>query len=589
MSSTPVPPKHDVPKELWAVVTTLSDDAQSAALRKCKELGFDTNKGTVSLEETLINMSAARDILLDAVDKGKLTQLPLKLQYSLLNQSRRVAEVLTALVNGTDAVVPFVESVEDLTVSIWQFNLHNLSGEVLGFHNKMNQLKSQETRIRQVSREAEEFASLRETAKQTLAQISDIAIAAGAQKTSLQASTDEVSTILAKVTEQGQKVSTVATQVEQYGTTSTQLLANSKQAAADTDAIANKSKELQLEIEATRASLQALTSKAQDLLSSSQSASSSQLQEFKTKYEELSTSTQAVTATLATKLDTSIADLTAATNTKVDSAAGALLRTGTELENKIAQLIADSSSRLTQAEKAQESTLAAQLKDFTQKSENQLTVQAEAFNVQTTSWANRAEGSISAGEAELKRLVGSLDELEGRIRDAIERATGFTLFHSFQKRQQDIAEAKDFWAKALLASVLISLTASGIFIFSLRYVQVYNAAFYLKLSISLPLIYAIAFCNVQYARERRLEEEYAFKSSISISLDPYQKLVGNLVDKTKPEELAKYTAFIIDSVNRVFTSPTGEIFESPGDRSSAEKLIKSLGDFIEPLLKVLKK
>ena len=119
--------------------------------------------------------------------------------------------------------------------------------------------------------------------------------------------------------------------------------------------------------------------------------------------------------------------------------------------------------------------------------------------------------------------------------------------------------------------------------------QVYNAAFYLKLSISLPLIYAIAFCNVQYSRERRLEEEYAFKSNISISLDPYQKLVGNLVDKAKPEELSKYTAFIIDSVNRVFTSPTGEIFESPGDRSSAEKLIKSLGDFIEPLLKVLKK
>ena len=180
------------------------------------------------------------------MDKGKFTQLPLKLQYSLLSQSRRVAESLTALVNGTDAVVNLVESVEDLTVSIWQFNLHNLSGEVLGFHNKMNQLKSQETRIRQVLREAEEFASLRGTAERTLGQISDIATAAGAQKASLQASTDEVSTILAKVTEQGQeKVSTVATQVEQYGTTTTQLLASSKQAAADTEAIANKSKELQ--------------------------------------------------------------------------------------------------------------------------------------------------------------------------------------------------------------------------------------------------------------------------------------------------------------------------------------------------------
>jgi len=541
MSSAAVPPKQDVPKELWAVATTLSDDAQNAALRKCHELGFDTNKGLISLEETLINMSGARDILLDAVDKGKLTQLPLRLQYSLLNQSRRVADVLTALVNGTDAVVNLVESVEDLTALIWQSNLRNLSGEVLGLHNKMNQLKAQETRIRQVSREAEDFAALHETAKQTLGQILEIATTAGSQKTSLQATTEEVSAILAKVTEQGQKVSAVATQVEQHGTTTTQLLANSKQAAADTEAVANKSKELQSEIEAARSSLQALTSKAQDLLTSTQAASSTQLQEFKAKYEELSSGTQAAVSTLTTKLDTLIAELAAATNAKIDSAAVALQLAGTDATNKVTQLIADTSSRLTQAETGQESKLAAQLKVFAKTAEDQMTVQAEAFNVQTTNQANRAEESTKAGEAEIKRLVGQLDELEGRIRDAIERATGFTLFHSFQKRQLDIAKAKDFWAWALLASVLISLTASGVFIYSLRYVQVYNAAFYLKLSISLPLIYAIAFCNVQYARERRLEEEYAFKSNISISLDPYQKLVGNLVDKSKPEELSKYT------------------------------------------------
>ena len=66
--------------------------------------------------------------------------------------------------------------------------------------------------------------------------------------------------------------------------------------------------------------------------------------------------------------------------------------------------------------------------------------------------------------------------------------------------------------------------------------------------------------------------------------------MGGLVDKTKPEELAKYTAFLIDSVNRVFTSPTEKIFEDHSrDKNSAEKLIKALGDFIDPLVKALKK
>jgi len=197
--------------------------------------------------------------------------------------------------------------------------------------------------------------------------------------------------------------------------------------------------------------------------------------------------------------------------------------------------------------------------------------------------------NTETNDSETKRLINELEELESRIRSSIERATGYTLFHSFQKRQLDLAESKRFWAYTLAVAVGVSLLASAIFVWNLRYVQVYNAAFYMKLSISLPLIYAIAFCSLQYSRERRLEEEYAFKSSISISLEPYQKLVRQLVSEDKPEEMAKYTAFIIDSVNRVFTSPTEHIFDdAKRDKNSTEKLIKALGEFIDPLVKVIR-
>jgi len=423
MSSTPVPTKQDLPKELWRVVTTLSDDAQNAALRKCKELNYDTSRGKITLEETLINLSQARDILLDATEKGKLVQLPLKLQYSLYAQALQAAEDVTALVNGKDAVLNLESDVEELTASIWQFNLHNLSDQVLGFHNKMNQLKSQETRIRQVSRLAEEFVSLQETAKQALGQISDIATAAIAQKATLQTSTEELASILAKGIEQGQKVAGVATQVEQYGTTTAQLLAASKQSAADTEAIAKKSAELQTDIEATRGALHDLTSKTQDLLSSTQSAASSQLSEFDTKYEELSSHTQSNISVLATKLETAATEHTTASNAKIDSATASLLKSGADLENRVSQLIAESSSRQTKEETAHESRLVEQLKDFGLKFRDQVTEQSEIFNVQTTELAGKAEASIKAGDAELRKLTSQLEELEGRIRESIERAT----------------------------------------------------------------------------------------------------------------------------------------------------------------------
>ena len=119
-----------------------------------------------------------------------------------------------------------------------------------------------------------------------------------------------------------------------------------------------------------------------------------------------------------------------------------------------------------------------------------------------------------------------------------------------------------------------------------------DVAFYLKLSISIPLIYAISFSTVQYSRERKLEEEYAFKSNISISLDPYQELVSRVmkIAVVDPEqaklEQAKFTAFIIESINKVFTSPTERVFESPQKEQpitdrALEKAIKLVATLAE--------
>jgi hypothetical protein len=293
---------------------------------------------------------------------------------------------------------------------------------------------------------------------------------------------------------------------------------------------------------------------------------------------------------LSKKTETSIAALTSDSKAKFDSAETALQHSQAAMESRISELAKDSSGRISELEKTQETRFTGQLNESNAKIQEITAQFTKDYATVTQEFSVRADAKMQASDAEAKRLVSQLDELEGRIKDSIDKATGYTLFHSFQKRQLDIGKSKRFWGYMLGALVLISLCASGVFIWSLQYVHEYNAAFFLKLSISIPLIYGIAFCNVQYARERRLEEEYAFKSNISISLDPYQKLVGGLVDKTKPEELAKYTAFVVDSVNRVFTSPTERIFEDhSGDKTSAEKLIKALGGFIDPLLKALKK
>lgn len=65
---------------------------------------------------------------------------------------------------------------------------------------------------------------------------------------------------------------------------------------------------------------------------------------------------------------------------------------------------------------------------------------------------------------------------------------------------------------------------------------------------------------MQYSHERKLEEEYAFKSNISISLVPYKELIEKVMIN-EPQEKVKFTAFLIEAVDRVFTPPIDRVFE----------------------------
>ncbi len=587
-----MPSPNNIPKELWQVATTLTQEAQEAAVRKCQELAFDTIRGHIPLEETLINLSDARDVIIDAVEKNKMTQLPLKLQYSLLEQLKSASDQLASISSGKDSVQALEAAVEELTASIWNYRLHNLSGQVLGYETKMNQLKAQETLIRQASHEAKGLSNVREQADGLVLEISSLAERANAQEQTVRDAVGAVNAVLKEAGETQQKVSAAAAQVQQNETTTTQQLSNTTLLAANVQTVERTVKEAATEIGATRLKLDELVTQTSQLMATTKDTTQIQIDAFKTDFTKMESDTGARINDFITKSEQQEAAFSKAATEMLDATNASLQKTGTELESRISQLVVDTNARLDQRESTQQLKLDGHLKESKVLSESAVAAFQEAYKAKLAEFQGDADGLKSKQTGQFDGLVKNLDELEGRIRVSIERATGYGLFHSFQTRQLAIAKEKTFWSRALLASVVTSLIASGVFIYSLRFVKVYDAAFYLKLSISLPLIYAIAFCNVQYSRERRLEEEYAFKSNISISLDPYQRLVRQLVEDDKPEEVAKYTAFVIDSINRVFTSPTKAIFDDhdqSGDVSSVQKVLKSVGDLIEPLVKALKK
>lgn len=450
----PVSPSEIIPK-LHRLLTTFSKETKEAALAKCQEHGFDVNRGTIPLEETLINLDSSVAALAEAIERGKLQQIPLSLQRRILKLVQEVEDSLSRLIGGSDEIINLTDAVEAISAEIWQSRLLELSDEILGFNRRLNEVKQLEVQANASIVKLNEGLSLKPELEQLIAN----AKSGGA---------------------------TIDSQVSAANASVAQILENAKEAQNTTET-AN----------ALLAQIRQTDTTASESLSSAK-ASNGEIatleQRIKTFFGEIDQSRQAIEALEA-----------------------------------------------------------------------------------------HAKETVSKNKASVQELIDQLGALESSIKIQIEKATGYSLFHSFQKRQETLQSSKQWWAIIVFVILAVSV---GITIWIAKTTTSFDIAFYLKLSVSLPLIYAIAFSTVQYSRERKLEEEYAFKSNISISLDPYQTLVSRLLKPDDAAEQAKFTAFIIDSISKVFASPTERIFDGAtkdANPKNLEKAIKVLGDLLRAI------
>lgn len=445
-------------EKMWEILTTLTEESQQAALSKCVEIGLDQNRGVVSLEESFLNLNAARFTLMDAIEKNKLVQLPITIQKQMTTMLESISRHQTNLIAGTDEVVNLATTIEQLNTAIWQYGLHNLSSEVLGYEAKLNQLKTLELEAKDLRRnlhaglklkdKLEQLVTKTATQHEEITSIVSTATAAGTK----------VDNELVRITEAGQKATASLTLIQQNEASVTQQLAAANLSVAEISAHEEKITEFFGRISDYR-------------------------------------------------------------------------KTITKVEEDASKAVIDNKEKT----------------DF---------------------------------------LISTLTALEDQIKEQLQKATGVSLFHSFGTRQRLLNSSTKWWLIALGVLVLASVSLS---VYVINTSTNMDMEFFLKLSMSLPIIYAFTFCTMQYSRERKLEEEYAFKSNISISLVPYKELVEKLVAGGLPEERQKYTEFIIESISKVFTSPTERIFDhDTKQKGSNPDIIKQVSGLIETIGKAIK-
>jgi predicted nucleic acid-binding Zn-ribbon protein len=116
----------------------------------------------------------------------------------------------------------------------------------------------------------------------------------------------------------------------------------------------------------------------------------------------------------------------------------------------------------------------------------------------------RSEKTIGANQKRTEDLIHQLEQLKEQIGEQIQQATGFQLFGAFQSRQNEIAQSKRIWVWAIGLLVLVSAGVTVWIAHEAQYYSVNSFAFWIKLSLTVPVGFALTFCTVQYSRERRL-------------------------------------------------------------------------------------
>lgn len=430
--------KDDLLSEIWKISTTFTEEAMAAALKECSARGFDPERGIVPLQESFINLSSARNVLEDAIDKQKLIQLPLTVQKELLNSLQEISRALQSLMEGVDEIVNITDAIESLNTSIWKYGLHNLSDQILGYQRKLNQLKNQEVQLAKTTTELR-------VAQEAAREAGSAALEINQKRTEVLATVQEVkqtcetaSELLEQIQSADAKTNALFSAIEQHEKQSGELTANIKTASHELSSLDGSIRKFYADIDEYRKKINQTTERATELITNSEITVSRLVQDATTRMDGLIEQVGEKSAGIAGEMGKKIEELVTGTKEAVEK-----LSTGAQIS-------------LTKLESDNEEKLSIGLKKLMTSSNELVTETEEKVGKLEKQFESRSAETIQTNQQKTDKLIGELATLKEQIREQIQQATGFTLFGAFQSRQNQIADAKAFWkwAIAVLAIIL---------------------------------------------------------------------------------------------------------------------------------------
>ncbi len=190
--------------------------------------------------------------------------------------------------------------------------------------------------------------------------------------------------------------------------------------------------------------------------------------------------------------------------------------------------------------------------------------QADAHLVATKRLADiaeRVDASVTLYENRLAELQQAASDRLKQIEDLLLGATNAGLAHAFDKRSKTFVWPERIWQSLFFASIIGLLGLAGLTVHNGDGIPQYSELARMLLQ-RLPFLVPLVWLAIHAARQaslaKRMEEEYAFKATISTSFEGYRRELAE-ISKDLPD--ASPLARLCNETLRTIGAPPGHVYE----------------------------
>ncbi len=146
------------------------------------------------------------------------------------------------------------------------------------------------------------------------------------------------------------------------------------------------------------------------------------------------------------------------------------------------------------------------------------------------------------------------EEFKNQIGEVLKLVTDGSLADGFDTRKKELGKSAKWWLVAFIISWIL-LVGAVIYFFELipGKQELIGWEILYRVAFTAPFIYSVIFCTQQHGKTKDLLEKYAFKLTVSLSLQSYIKLLN---DSFPEKDFRKHLLqFTLTSIEKIYKEP----------------------------------